>query len=363
MPLLRTEQLKSSLDAGLRGPYTLFGDELLLLNEALDQVRAAALAAGYATREQHQVERGFDWVSLLAQSRELSLFGERKCVEVRIPSGKPGREGAAALAELAGSAGDDLMVIVMLPRLDAATQKSDWFSRLASAGTAVRIDSVEPEQLGAWMRQRLARHGLKLPSGADGQACLDLLVSRTEGNLLAAHQEVEKLALLAEPGELDLERLHDVVQGAARYSVFRLAEAVLAGNVTRLVRMLDGLQGEGVAAVLAHWTLAEELRAWLRIRQGLDAGESFSALARANRIWGPREKLLQRAIPRLHLPIIEGLMFRAAACDRAIKGLRPAEVPHEPWEAVRHLALAMAEAVTPLPSAAAPGARLVLLAN
>lgn len=363
MPLLRADQLKPALDAGLRGLYTLFGDELLLRNEALDQIRAAALAGGYATREQHQVERGFDWGSLLAQSRELSLFGERKCVEVRIPSGKPGRDGAAALGELADAAGDDLMVIVILPRLDAATQKSDWFTRLASAGTAVRIDTVEPEQLGAWMRQRLARHGLTLPPGAAGQSCLELLVSRTEGNLLAAHQEVEKLALLVEPGELDPERLHDVVQGAARYSVFRLAEAVLAGNVARLARMLDGLQGEGVAAVLAHWTLAEELRAWLRLRQGLDTGESFAALARANRIWGPREKLLQRALPRLPLPVIEGLLLRAAACDRAIKGLRPAEVPHDPWEAVRHLALAMAASATPLPASSLPSARLVLLAS
>ncbi len=363
MPLLRADQLTHALSSGLRGPYTLFGDELLLLNEGLDQIRAAALAAGYATREQHQVERGFDWASLLAQSRERSLFGERKCIEVRIPTGKPGRDGAAALGALADAAGEDLMVIVILPRLDAATQKSDWFTRLAAAGTAVRIDTIEPEQLGAWMRQRLARHGLTLSAGAAGQACLDLLVSRTEGNLLAAHQEVEKLALLAEPGALDLERLQDVVQGAARYSVFRLPEAVLAGNIARLVRMLDGLQGEGVAAVLAHWTLAEELRAWLRLRQGLDLGESFAALARANRIWGPREKLLQRALPRLAASVIEGLLLRAAACDRAIKGLRPADVPHDPWEAVRHLALAMAADATPLPANAPARARLVLLAS
>ncbi|OZB45981.1 MAG: DNA polymerase III subunit delta [Thiomonas sp. 15-66-11] len=360
--LIRADQLQARLDSGLRGPYMVFGDELLLVNEAVDAIRAAAQAAGYGVREQHQVERGFDWDELLAQSREMSLFGERKLIEVRIPTGKPGRDGAQALAALAQEASSDVLVLVLLPRLDATAQKSDWFSRLAEAGTAVRVDTVEPEQLGAWMRARLARHGLRIAAGPAGQACLDLLVARTEGNLLAAHQEVEKLALLLDPGELDPAQVEDLVQDAARYGVFRLGEALLAGDIARLVRMLDGLQGEGVAPVLAHWSLAEETRAWLRLRQGLDAGESFATLARANRIWGPKEKLLQRALPRLNLPLLEGLLLRAAECDRAVKGLRPAGVPHQPWEAVRHLALAMAQAVSPQPAASAHGARLVLLA-
>lgn len=360
--LIRSDQLPTRLQADLRGPYVIFGDELLLVNEAVDAIRTAAHAAGYAVREQHQVERGFDWGDLLAQTRERSLFGERKLIEIRIPTGKPGRDGAQALAALAQEASDDVLVLVLLPRLDAAAQKSDWFTRLADAGTAVRIETVEPDQLGAWMRARLARHGLRVAAGPAGQACLDLLVSRTEGNLLAAHQEVEKLALLLEPGELDPSQVEGLVQDAARYGVFRLGEALLSGDVARLVRMLDGLQGEGVAPVLAHWSLAEEARAWLRLRQGLDAGENFAALARANRIWGPKEKLLQRALPRLSLSVVEGLLLRACECDRAIKGLRPPGVPHQPWEAVRHLAFAMIQAVSPLPASSAHGARLVLLA-
>jgi DNA polymerase-3 subunit delta len=358
---IRADQLQARLEAGVRGPYTVFGDELLLVNEAVDAIRAQAHAQGYATREQHQVERGFDWDALLAQSRELSLFGDRKLIEIRIPGGKPGRDGAQGLAALAQEASADVLLLVLLPRLDAATQKADWFVRLSEAGTCVRVDSIEPDQLGAWMRSRLARHGLRLPGGAAGQGCLDMLVARTEGNLLAAHQEVEKLALLLPTGELDPAEVEDLVQGAARYSVFRLGEGVLAGDLPRLLRMLDGLQGEGVAPVLAHWSLAEEVRAWLRLRQGLDAGEHFATLARANRIWGPKEKLLQRVLPRLGLPLLEGLLLRAAACDRAVKGLRPPGVPHEPWEAVRHLALAMAQAASPLPATSSHGARLVLL--
>ena len=361
MPLIGQDQLPGALRSGLHGPYTVFGDELLLVMEAVDAIRAAAAQAGYAARETRQAERGFDWQVLMAQMRERSLFGERRLLELRIPGGKPGRDGAAALGELAQDEQGDTLLLVLLPRLDAATQKSDWFTQLARRGTAVRVDSVEPAQLGAWMRRRLERHGLRLPSGADGQACLELLVARCEGNLLAAHQEVEKLALLVEPGELDPEQVETLVQGAARYNVFRLGETVLAGDGARLLRMLEGLQGEGVAPVLVHWTLAEELRAWLRVRQGLDAGENFAALARANRIWGPREKLLQRVLPGLGLQVLEGLLLRAAACDRAVKGLRPPELPHEPWEAVRQLALAMAQAAAPAAGTSPAGARLVLL--
>ncbi len=361
MPLIAHEQLAGALRAGLRGPYTVFGDELLLVMEAVDAIRAAAVQAGHAMRESHQVERGFDWQVLLAQMDERSLFGERKLVELRMPGGKPGRDGAAALAELAQREQGDALLLLLLPRLDAATQRSDWFSGLARHGTAVRVDTVEPAQIGAWMRRRLQDRGLRLPAGAAGQACLDLLAARCEGNLLAAHQEVEKLALLVEPGELDAERIEALVQDAARYNVFRLGETILAGDAARLLRMLEGLQGEGVAAVLAHWTLAEELRAWLRVRQGLDAGESFATLARANRIWGAREKLLQRVLPGLGLAALEGLLLRAAACDRAVKGLRPPGLAHEPWEAVRQLALAMAQAVAPVARTSPLGARLVLL--
>ncbi len=366
MPLIRQAQLADALRSGLRGPYTVFGDELLLVMEAVDAIRAAAAQVGYERAEPRQVDKDFDWQVLLAQLRERSLFGERRLVELRIPGGKPGRDGSAALTELARQEQGDSLALVLLPRLDAATQKSDWFGALAEHGTAVRVDTIEPAQLGAWMRQRLLQHGLRLPEGAAGQECMELLVARTEGNLLAAHQEVEKLALLLEPGEgsdraVELQQLQQLVQDAARYNVFRLAETVLAGDAARLLRMLDGLQGEGVAPVLVHWTLAEELRAWLRMRQGLDSGQGFAALARANRIWGPREKLLQRALPHLGLRAIEALLLRAAACDRAIKGLRPPELPHEPWQAVRQLALAMAEVVAPLAGASPLGPRLVLL--
>ncbi len=358
---ISADQLDAHLARGLRGLYAVQGDETLLVNEAVDAIRAAARRAGFDERESHLAERQFDWGRLLAGSRELSLFGGRRIVELRIPSGKPGREGAEALAALARDLPGDVLLLIVLPRLDAATQKSAWFTALAEAGVAVRVDTVELAQLPRWIADRLQRRGLQLLPGEAGRALLDFLVARVEGNLLAAHQEVEKLALLCPPGPLDPEVVESAVLDVARYSVFKLGEAVLGGDVPRLLRMLAGLQAEGVAPVLVHWTLADDVRAWLRIRHGLDAGQPLPPLLRANRVWGVKEKLLQRALPRLHAPMLERLLLLAAQCDLAVKGLRPEGLPPDPWDALRALALAMTEAASPAPPTARQGRRLVLL--
>ncbi|WP_298288955.1 DNA polymerase III subunit delta [Thiomonas sp.] len=352
------------LAAHLAGPpaalYVVHGDEILLVNEAVDAIRAAARRAGFDERESHMAERGFDWGRLLTGSRELSLFGGRRLIELRIPGGKPGRDGAQALAELPAHLSPDVMAVVVLPRLDAATQKSAWFAALERHGVAVRVDSVELAQLPRWIAARLQRHGLKLPAGDAGRALSDFLLARVEGNLLAAHQEIEKLALLCPPGELDMQQVEQAVLNVARYSVFKLGEAVLGGDVPRLQRMLAGLQAEGVAPVLVHWTLTDDVRAWLRIRHGLDAGQALPALLRANRVWGVKEKLLERALPRLRAPALEHLLQLAAQCDLAVKGLRPATLPHDPWAALHVLALSMLDALWPTPPAARQGRRLVL---
>jgi DNA polymerase-3 subunit delta len=357
---ITADQLDAHLAGTLAPLYTVHGDEVLLVNEALDAIRARARAQGFDERESHTVERNFDWSQLLAGSREISLFGGRRLIELRIPGGKPGRDGAQALAALPAHLSPDVMALVVLPRLDAATQKSAWFSALAQGGVAVRVDSVELAQLPRWIAARLQRHGFTLPPGDAGRALLDFLVARVEGNLLAAHQEIEKLALLCPPGPLDPEMVEQAVLNVARYSVFKLGEAVLGGDAPRLLRMLAGLQAEGVAPVLVHWTLADDIRAWLRIRQGLDAGQPLPALLRASRIWGVKEKLLERALPRLRTPDLERLLQLAAQCDLAVKGLRPDTLPHAPWDALQVLALSMLDALWPTPPSARQGRRLVL---
>ncbi|CAZ86922.1 putative DNA polymerase III, delta subunit [Thiomonas arsenitoxydans] len=357
---LAADQLDAHLASKLGALYVVYGDETLLVNEAVDAIRARARQQGFDERESHTVERGFDWSHLLAGSREISLFGGRRLIELRIPGGKPGRDGGEALAALADHLSADVMAVVILPRLDAATQKSAWFSALSQGGVAVRVDSVELAQLPRWIAARLQRHGFTLPASDAGRALTDFLVARVEGNLLAAHQEIEKLALLCPPGPLDPDTVEQAVLNVARYSVFKLGEAVLGGDVARLRRMLDGLQAEGVAPVLVHWTLADDIRAWLRIRQGLDAGQALPALLRANRIWGVKEKLLERALPRLRTPDLERLLQLAAQCDLAVKGLRPDSLPRAPWEALQVLALSMLDALWPTPPSARQGRRLVL---
>ncbi len=358
---IAADQLDAHLARGLSPLYAVHGDEALLVNEAVDAIRAAARRHGFDERESQTVERGFDWGGLLAGSREISLFGSRRLIELRIPGGKPGRDGAEVLTALPQSLSPDVLALIILPRLDAATQKSGWFAALAAAGSAVRVDSVELAQLPRWIAARLQSRGFTLPSGPAGRALIEFLVNRVEGNLLAAHQEIEKLALLCPPGELDPETVEQSVLNVARYSVFKLGEAILGGDVARLSRMLAGLEGEGVAPVLVHWTLADDIRAWLRIRHGLDAGQPLPSLLRANRIWGVKEKLLERALPRMRTPDLERLLQLAAQCDLAVKGLRPETLPHAPWAALHTLALAMLDALWPTPPAARQGKRLVLL--
>src|SRR5690349_1294100 len=249
---LRLDALEPHLTKGLAGLYVVYGDEHLLAQEACDRIRAAVRAAGFTDRNVFTVERGFDWSSLIGASQSMSLFGDRQLVELRIPSGKPGKEGADALKTLAAAGNPDVLMLVTLPRLDAATQKAAWFSALEQAGVALRIDPVDRAQLPNWVAQRLAQQGQRVPAGEEGRRSLQFIAERVEGNLLAAHQEIQKLGLLYPPGTLTFEQVHDAVLNVARYDVFKLSEAMLSGDAARLVRMLEGLKGEGEEIGRAH---------------------------------------------------------------------------------------------------------------
>ncbi|WP_296652093.1 DNA polymerase III subunit delta [Paraburkholderia sp.] len=354
---LRLDALEPHLAKGLAGLYVVYGDEHLLAQEACDRIRAAARAAGFTDRSVFTVERGFDWSSLLGASQSMSLFGDRQLVELRIPSGKPGKEGADALKTLAGSARSaagsvaiaDVLTLVTLPRLDAATQKSAWFSALAEAGVALKIDPVERAQLPNWIGQRLAQQGQRVAPGEDGRRALQFVAERVEGNLLAAHQEIQKLGLLYEQGVLSFEQIHDAVLNVARYDVFKLNEAMLTGDVGRLARMLDGLRGEGEAAVLVLWAVVEEIRTLLRIKRGVAAGKPLAMLLRENRVWGPRERLIGPALSRLTDAALERALATAARLDRQVKGLSAQArgewrnaLPPDAWDGLFELAMTVA---------------------
>ncbi|AKJ69085.1 DNA-dirted DNA polymerase [Pandoraea thiooxydans] len=341
---LRADSLEAQLGKSLLPLYAVYGDEALLVQEAVDRIRAAARAAGFAEREVLVCERGFDWGALSAAGQSMSLFGERKVLEMRIPTGKPGKDGAEALCRHAALRSDDLLTIVTLPRLDAATQKSAWFGALEQHGAAVRIDAVERNRLPDWIGQRLALQGQRVESGDSGRRALQFMADRVEGNLLAAHQEILKLGLLYPAGALTFEQIQDVVLNVARYDVFKLNEALLVGDVPRLVRMLDGLRGEGEAAPLVLWALTEEIRTLAKVRRGLAGGKPLAALLREHRVWGPRERLMEGALKRVSEAELEAALMLAAQLDRQVKGLRVAGLSGDPWDGLLQLAMTIAPA-------------------
>ena len=341
---LSATQLANHLHKGLRPLYVLHGDEALLVQEAADAIRAAARAQGYTERSVHIVAGAhFDWGAVLAAGSSLSLFADKQIVEVRIPSGKPGKDGSAALQQLAEAApgNEGVLTLVLLPRLDKATRSGAWFTALDGAGMTVQIDSVERAQLPAWIAQRLAAQGQRVAPGEEGQRTLAFFADRVEGNLLAAHQEISKLALLHPPGELSWAQVEAAVLNVARYDVFKLSEAVLAGQPARVQRMLDGLQAEGEAEVLVHWALAEDIRALKRVKDAMAAGKPLPMALRENRIWGAKERLYERLLPQAGDAQLARLVHSAHVVDGIVKGLKVPDWPTSGWQALSRLALQM----------------------
>ncbi|MBO4121621.1 DNA polymerase III subunit delta [Cupriavidus gilardii] len=334
--------LRQAQSRGLAPLYVVHGDEHLLVLEAVDRLRQAAREAGYSERDVLVSERGFQWSQLLEAQQSMSLFGDRKIVELRIPSGKPGKEGGEVLRAVAAQPSPDVVMLITLPRLDFAASKSAWFQALDGAGVSIKVDSVDRSRLPAWVGERLALQNQRVEAGEPGRRALQFIADKVEGNLLAAHQEIQKLGLLYPAGVLTFDQVHDAVLNVARYDVFKLSEAMLGGDVPRLVRMLEGLRGEGEATVLVLWALTEEIRVLSKVRQGLAAGKPMGVLTRELRIWGPREKLVPQAAQRLSIERLEAALAMAAKLDRQTKGLRVDGMPAEPWDGLLQLALMIA---------------------
>ena len=338
-------QLSAHLDKGVRSLYTLHGDEPLLMQEAADAIRAAARAQGFTERTVHTVQGAhFDWSEVLAAGGSLSLFADKQIVEVRIPSGKPGKDGSAAIQQLVEQAqgNDSTLTLFMLPRLDFATRKGAWFGALDNAGVSIQLDTIERAALPQWIAQRLQQQGQHVAQGEEGQRTLQFFADRVEGNLLAAHQEIQKLGLLFPTGELSQAQVESAVLNVARYDVFKLSEAVLSGQVARVQRMLDGLQAEGEAEVLVHYTLAEDIRALKRVKDAMAAGQPLPMALKTQRIWGPRERLFERVLPRLSPARLNNLLQSAHQVDGIVKGLKVPDWPQDGWQALHRLALRFA---------------------
>jgi DNA polymerase-3 subunit delta len=330
--------LRSRAASGDLAPiYVVAGDEPLLAIEAADAIRAAARAAGYSEREVLHADARFDWSRLAQAATGLSLFADKRIVELRLPGGKPGRAGGDALREFAQQPPPDLLALVALPRLDREARSSRWAQALEHAAVWIDVERIERAALPEWIAARLSRQQQRAPREA-----LEFIADRVEGNLLAAHQEIAKLALLFPEGALTLEQIADAVLNVARYDVFALAPALLAGDGPRALRLLEGLRAEGEPLPLVLWVVAEELRTLLRAQDAVAGGKALGAVARELRIWGPREKLLPQALRRLSSAVVAALLARCADVDRLAKGLAAPRADSDPWLELSDIALACA---------------------
>jgi len=331
--LLKGEQLAAHLERELRPLYVLYGDEPLLVLEAADAIRAKARASGYSEREVLTVLAQFDWGALLAAGGNMSLFGDKKLIDLRIPGGKPGKEGGAALQAWCENLSLDNLLLITLPELDWREEKAAWFTTLVNAGVAIKLNAPPLAQLPGWIAGRLRRQ----QQSADVDS-LNFIAERVEGNLLAAHQEIQKLGLLYPAGQLSLVQIRDAVLNVARYDIDGLREALLNGDVGRLTRTLDGLMQEGEAPPLVLWAMSEEIRALAGIRIGLDAGKPIDQLLKDAKVWGARQAPVKKALQRLSTATLEAALRHAGQIDRLAKGIGQGNI----WDEFLRLGLSLA---------------------
>jgi len=330
---LRPDQLETHLQKPLAPIYIVSGDEPFQLGEACQAIRAQARAQGVTEREVLHVDRSFDWNQLTASAGAMSLFAERKLIEVRLPSGKPGDAGAKALLAYAGQPAAENVLLLVTGKLEAAQQRSKWFKALEGAGVVVQIWPIEPTRLPQWIRQRLQQRGLQASAEA-----VQLLADRIEGNLLAADQEMEKLLLLNGPGKVDVEQVVAAVADSARYDAFALMDAALAGDARRVSRIVFGLRGEGAEAIALLGAMTYQLRTMCAMAADMARGEALEQVLASQRVWDKRKALVRGALQRHALKRWQGFIYRVGEIDRMIKGQAEGIV----WDELLQLALRIA---------------------
>ena len=328
-----TEQLPQHLKRGVAPLYTVFGDEPLLALEATDRIRARARDDGYSEREVLTAEQHFDWSQLRLSGQSQSLFASRRILELRIPSGKPGNDGGQALQDFCARLPADTVTLIYLPQIDWRGQKASWFGTLDASGIMIEAKPVARYALPAWLAGRL-----KTQDQDADDTTLEFIADKVEGNLLAAYQEVQKLALLLPAGALSFEQVKEAVMDVARFDVFDLGAVVITGNAQHLARVLDGLQGEGAAPPLVLWAITEEIRTAGKLLAALAGGRPLPQALREARVWGPRQNLFQQHVNRLRATQIEAALLHAARIDRMIKGLVKGDV----WDELLQLGMRFA---------------------
>lgn len=328
------EQLSRHLQKQLAPFYTVFGDELLLSIEAADLIRTRARQAGYSEREIFTIDHHFNWADLRQSSSNLSLFGERRIMDIRIPSGKPGMQGGAAIEAYCHSLPPDTVTLVTLPRIDKQGSAAKWFQALEKSSVMIPVSPVERGRLPAWIGQRL-----EMQEQSAEPETLQFLAGKVEGNLLAAHQELKKLALLYPVGMLSFNQVKDAVLDVARYDVFKLSNAMMAADTVRYTRILEGLQGEGTALPFIVATLAGQIRSLTVILEGRDSGKPLMQLMNQARVWGgDQQKIVESAASRLSMKQLVQALLHIARIDRISKGVAQGDA----WDELLQLGLRLA---------------------
>ena len=335
---LRLEQLEQHLSNQLLPIYLVSGDEPLQSMETLDMLRGKAKAEGYDIRELLDVGRDFHWSTLTQSAASMSLFGDKRIIECRLNTSKPGKEGGAALIEYCEHLPQDTILLIQMSKLEKASQNSKWFKAIEKSGAVIQLWPVNHQQMPGWIKRRAQALGLSLPHDA-----ATLLAERVEGNLLAAAQELEKLRLLfsdkiaaEEALKLSAEEVAKAVSNSARYSVYDLVDAALLGDKKRAITVLMGLQSEGVAAPLIAWSLNNEVRQLLNYRQAVNQGHSPELVF--NSVWQNRRELVKNAVRRLSEVRLKQLTSRAALVDKVTKGFAKGDI----WDELLNLALGIA---------------------
>lgn len=319
---LRPDQLPQKLAGGIPPVVFIFGDEPLLVLEAADAVRDAARQLEFTDRQVFHAEKGFDYGDLRGAGQSLSLFASRRLLDLRLPSGKPGKEGGAVISEIAGVADPDTVLLITSGKLDRSTLNTAWVKAIDKAGLLVQCWPMRPNELPDWLDKRMRKAGL-LPE----PRVASLLAARVEGNLLAAKQEIEKLALIHGPGPISVETIESQVADSSRFQVFLLLDTMLAGALPRCLKILSVLRGEDTAPAIIASLITREIRATAQLKQAMETGANVQGVYRSMGIWDSRKMGFERAMRRLTSDALRDLLLACGILDKAIKGM----APDDPW--------------------------------
>ncbi|MCX7107969.1 MAG: DNA polymerase III subunit delta [Methylococcales bacterium] len=330
---IKPDQLNATLQKGLLPIYFISGDEPLQLGELADAIRKAAKQAGFENREILSAETGFEWRQLAFAADSMSIFADKKIIDLRIPSGTPGAEGAKALSNYCDRLPEDTLLLITAGKVAGSSLKSKWLEALDKKGVVIQVWPLEGQDLLRWLEQRMHQRGLS--TDTEG---LRILASRIEGNLLAAAQEIEKLYALYGTGKLSSQQIFDVVADSSRYDVFKLMDCVLAANVSRILKVLSGLRSEGIAPPIVLWALTRDARLLIKIKLALSQGQNKDLVFKNNQIWDKRKQLVSNALNKLSDHDLNEVLVLSAKADRQIKGQEQGDV----WEILLAICLKFA---------------------